>query len=116
MVRRNKLLPQLDILLLGILLRDTLVDDLLPLLALGLALVLLSVWTCDGLRNFLSPLGFGRAWLARGATRVGLSWRETYGEVHHARLGCLLDVLALGDFGVGVELEKREYDVSAGIG
>lgn len=31
---------------------------------------------------------------------------ETYGEVHHADLGCLGDVLALGDFGVGVELSR----------
>lgn len=35
------------------------------------------------------------------------AWRgETYGEVHHAGLGRLLDVLALGDLGVGVELHR----------
>lgn len=45
-----------------------------------------------------------------------MSCRETYGEVHNAGLGCLLNVLALSDLGVGVELEKRENDVSAGIG
>lgn len=29
-----------------------------------------------------------------------------YGEIHHAWLGGLFNVLALGDFGVGVELEE----------
>ena len=30
--------------------------------------------------------------------------RKTHSEVHHARLGGLLDVLALRNLGVGVEL------------
>lgn len=47
-VRLDQGLAQLDVLLLGVGLRGAGVDDLLPSLALGLALVMLSVWTCDG--------------------------------------------------------------------
>lgn len=108
-VRGNQRLAELNVLLLGVGLRGAGVDDLLPPLALGLALWgMLAMCPLLTITPLCMHCGYPRASATRKRKqrRSKYSEEETYGEVHHTGLSSLLDVLALGDLGVGVELHS----------
>jgi hypothetical protein len=87
----QKLLAQLDVLVVSLLLAGAGVNDLLPLVVLGLALL------CT-----LAP-AFEVGSYSVGS-RFGEGWCKTYSQVEHAGLLCGAEIVALGDLGVCVEL------------
>jgi hypothetical protein len=92
----QKLLAQLDVLVLSLLLACASINNLLPLVVLGLALACMLAMSIP-LRYVVS--------LRRA---IAVEGRKTYSQVEHAGLLCGAKVLALSDLGVRVELQDGD--------
>jgi hypothetical protein len=100
-VLANKVLTQRNVLLLSVGLRGARIDDLLPALALGLAL-----YTVSTLAQSL-PYIFSYPTVEDDERSESSGEEGAYGEIHHARLSGLLNILTLRYFGIGVELSHE---------
>jgi len=95
----HDLLSQLNVLGISVRLTCASVDNLLPLVVLGLALSMCQL--C--LPNLVTQIVYSRI----GSQRC-FEGETTYGQIEHAGLLCGGEVLALCDLGVCVELEKHD--------